>query len=516
MPFNVEMPDGTIIQDVPDGTTKDQIQAKYQAHLSAKAAPPIGDQPSILDRIAASPIGRLAHDVIGGTIEGALQGPDNVNQALSAVIGDQIPTSRALIEQPYQAALARNRNTPGYAAARAKADAAVKGFGGGGVTDQLTAPLNSAIAGLTAAPGGLDMMNAASDAQTAAQQGFSAQHPILSTAAQIGGGLLLAPKLPTPNAPSVQAIPSIADLKSAAGQAYDRVDQAGHVISAPSYDNMVGDLQQTLANEGIDKTLHPNALAAYNRLEEAKGQPITFNGLDTMRKIAGDAIGASVANKADQRLGYVIQNHIDDFVNGLTPNDLIGRSDPAGAVNDLAQARDLWSRASQASIIQKQIDKAGIKAQGYSQSGMENALRAQFRQLALNDKAMARLSPEVRDAVLAVAKGSPVSNILRAVGKYAPHGPVATMAGLGTGMMLGGPMGAAEGGMASLAVPMAGEAARASATAMTKAAAKRALDTAALGQAPTITTAFRAPSLPPGNVMPYALPLPLLLQTQNQ
>jgi len=34
MPFNVEMPDGTLIQDVPDGTTKAQIAAKYEAHLS--------------------------------------------------------------------------------------------------------------------------------------------------------------------------------------------------------------------------------------------------------------------------------------------------------------------------------------------------------------------------------------------------------------------------------------------------------------------------------------------------
>lgn len=37
MPFDVQMPDGTTIADVPDGTTKAQIAAKYQAHLSANS-----------------------------------------------------------------------------------------------------------------------------------------------------------------------------------------------------------------------------------------------------------------------------------------------------------------------------------------------------------------------------------------------------------------------------------------------------------------------------------------------
>jgi hypothetical protein len=195
-------------------------------------------------------------------------------------------------------------------------------------------------------------------------------------------------------------------------------------------------------------------------------------------------------------------------------SDLINQG-PQATIDALSHAREMWSRASQASLIQQQIDKAGIKASAnYSQSGMENALRQQFKSLALNDRAMSRLSPEVQQAVKDVVSGSPVGNVLRAVGKYAPHGPVSTAAGLGVGAMLGGPMGAAEGGMASLAVPMAGEAARRGATAITQAAAQRALDTAALGQAPTITSAFRAPTL--AAQLPYGLPAPLLLQLQRQ
>jgi hypothetical protein len=37
MPFDVQMPDGTVIQGVPDGTTKEQVHAKWQARLNAQA-----------------------------------------------------------------------------------------------------------------------------------------------------------------------------------------------------------------------------------------------------------------------------------------------------------------------------------------------------------------------------------------------------------------------------------------------------------------------------------------------
>lgn len=39
MPFDVQMPDGTIIQGVPDGTTKEQVHAKWKDRLNAQNSP---------------------------------------------------------------------------------------------------------------------------------------------------------------------------------------------------------------------------------------------------------------------------------------------------------------------------------------------------------------------------------------------------------------------------------------------------------------------------------------------
>lgn len=612
--------------DMSDQQLADKLYAAHysdmpRAQFDQKVglAPKVDGQPSIMDRIASSPVGRFLHDNVAAPVASAINGPaalglnlanaipDNgADTAGGMVVGTHSPQQPQPVNQAdplgtetsYQNALARNRNTPGYTAARTQADKQIA-LSPTGLGDQLTAPFNSTLAGIAglATGGSLDTSNAAADAQEAAQKAYQAQHPLLSTAAQLAGGLLLSPRLPGPaSAPAAPKAPSIADLRAAAKASYDAVDNSG-VRVAPDALNRLGDSVQDSFGSRLDPTLHPDATAAYNRITQfatdgPKGDaPATFSDLDNLRRVVADA--AQSTKPADKAMARMMMDKIDDFVGNLKPADLdtslqdqlraeltaatgtkgqiakqikdievnkpgalaargaagagtrdqyMGLMDqlpqaetarqnalnafqnetdlinagPQATIDALSHAREMWSRASQASLIQSQIDKAGIKAAGYSQSGMENALRAQFKQLALNDRAMARLSPEVQQAVKDVAKGSPMGNVLRAVGKYAPHGPVSTAAGLGVGAMLGGPMGAAEGGMASLAVPMAGEAARAGATAMTKSAAQRALDTAALGQAPTISAPFRAPTLPTPNQLPYGLPLPLLLQLQHQ
>jgi hypothetical protein len=506
MPIQVKAPDGSIAQ-FPDGMPDAQIEAVMQREYP---------QPTFLDKVVASPLGRFAHDAI---IQPLASGGDLLTKLQlmsSGIPANKIPTPSNVVEQPYQAALAANRNTPGYAAARSQQDKLMAAKGGSGLTDQLLASINPAIAGLSGgllSGGNMDQANAAADAQAAAQAAYAKSNPVKSTVAQFAGGFMAAPEMaalpkvmPTPK----QIAPSIDDLKNAARNAYSAADNAGVVISAPSYDKMANDITANLANEGMDQTLHPHATAVYKRVQDAMGQPITFKGMEGLRRVAGNAVSASATNPSDARLAGIIQDAIDRHVEGLGTGDVLpGSGDPTAAITSLKDARDYWSRARQAEIIQQQIDKAGIKASAnYSQSGVENALRQQFKALALNDRAMARLSPAVRSAVKDVAGGSPMANILRFVGKYAPHGPVATGAGMGIGYALGGIGGATEGGLASIAVPALGELARHGATKMTTAAAQRALDTAALGNTalPRLPQpAFQIPALTAQSRVPYGL-----------
>src|SRR5690606_40869921 len=63
-----------------------------------------------------------------------------------------------------------------------------------------------------------------------------------------------------------------------------------------------------------------------------------------------------------------------------------------------------------------------VRASQFSGSGLENALRTEFRQLAMNPKRLRRFTQEEQRAIKEVAFGNPTSNTLRQIGKLAPTG----------------------------------------------------------------------------------------------
>jgi hypothetical protein len=402
---------------------------------------------------------------LGNALDNAAEAASNI-----PVIGPTVDKVGQMIGLPSTAnAVASNRE------ARANSPEAPGGWGRFAGDVAATLPLTAVFpAGL---PGTL-AAGAAGGAMTA-DPGHQIEGGLLGAGA--GGALHGLGGLVTKLGTSREVAPTIDALKNQAREAYQVFDDSGHMVAAPAYNNLVTGIKDTLTNEGLDATLHPNATAAYNRLAGEQGNKVTFQGMDILRKIAGDVGSAAITNPADARMGYFLKSGIDDFMGGLKPEDLVpgqGAGDPNAAVEALNRGRDLWSRAAQASTIQDAIDKAAIKASGYSQSGDENALRAQFRQLALNDRASARLAPAVQEAVNRVAAGTPGGNLARTLGKLAPRGPVSTLGAIGTGAATGtGPV-----------IPMlVGEAAKYAATRGTRKAAQAALDTAALGHAPAAT-----------------------------
>lgn len=73
MPFDVEMPDGTVITDVPDGTTQAQIMQRYKASTA-----PVTTQEQMVG--LGSPVARFAKGFVADPLLG-------INQALGQAIG---------------------------------------------------------------------------------------------------------------------------------------------------------------------------------------------------------------------------------------------------------------------------------------------------------------------------------------------------------------------------------------------------------------------------------------------
>jgi len=234
-------------------------------------------------------------------------------------------------------------------------------------------------------------------------------------------------------------IPEVEQLRNQAQSAYKAAEDSGVVISPERYQKFVGDVFRTMKREGIDKTLHPDATAALKRIVGTDG-PVTLQQADTLRQVVGDATQSASAR--DRRLAHAMMRKLDDFVNNLTPSD-VNAGDPRAASQALRTARDLWTRKSKGEVFENIMERAEIRSHQFSGSGMENAIRTEFRQLAMNKNRMRQFNQAERDAIKRVAAGGPMENILRQIGKLAPTGIVSGALGGGAGYALGGPIGAA-------------------------------------------------------------------------
>lgn len=257
-------------------------------------------------------------------------------------------------------------------------------------------------------------------------------------------------------------------LKEIGTAAYKAADDAGVVVHPGSFQNFANRIQGITKNAGIDRDIHPKATAAVRRIAEAaeEGKPLKLEDMEILRRVTQGARGS--IEKDERRIGSMIAEELDDYLARLGSNDVIA-GDPQAASTALKTARDAWTRMSKSATIEDAIQKAGIRAGQFTGSGFENALRTQFRQIAMNPKRMRGFSQAEKEAIKKVAMGGPLDNTMRMLGKLAPTGVISGGIGASAGYAMGGPVG-------MVAVPATGHLARKAATALTKRNVDDALD----------------------------------------
>lgn len=268
--------------------------------------------------------------------------------------------------------------------------------------------------------------------------------------------------------PSVRPkVPTTAELRARAGQAYKSADESGVILDRGSFSRVVEEIRNDMAEQGIDADLHPRATAAMKRLMESaeSGNNLSLKGAEILRRVvqgAEDSLSAS-----ERRIAGRMRRKLDNYVENLSGVDVIAGD--AAAATALSEARDLWSKSRKSESIERLIERARNRSGQFTGSGFENALRNEFRALAQNDKKMRGYSAEEQAAIQKVARGGIIENSLRALGRFAPRGPVSTSLGAGAGFAVGGPVGSA-------ALLTAGEIGRQGATMMTLRNAKLAAE----------------------------------------
>lgn len=258
------------------------------------------------------------------------------------------------------------------------------------------------------------------------------------------------------NAPKAIPVPTSDELREGAKAAYKKAEDAGIIISKPSWQNAVADIKQTVVDEGLHPALHPKAAAVLKELESVSDN-LTLEGADRLRRIVSSA-GKSI-EPDERRLAGIMREKLDDYLSSLSESDVLA-GDPKEATTALKEARDKWSRMSKSEFVEDLVDRAGTRAGQFSGSGYENALRTEFRNVVLNPKKMRRFTAEEQESLRKVAEGGPIGNAMRWLGKFAPRGVVSSVGAQAVGNTLAGPMG-------GYALPILGEAGRFGATAAT-------------------------------------------------
>lgn len=514
----------------------DWVSPDAPSHGETSTAPP-----TPLQSFLNNPAVRLAHDTVispaAGLVGDVLKAGKTITSlagtapnAVSDSLGTAANYLESGVEKPFSDARAAAHNTPGYAAARAAADADAS-HSSLGLADQVTAPvlpgLDSTVAYLGQAAGNLgreisgkpvtttaaDAANAQADATSGALEDYQKEHPILSTAAALAPAAVT---MGTASAPSVSrffgkgarnsidALTAMTDgLRKQASAAYGVVNRSGMQVAPSALNDLLNSIYTTNVNGArivkptLNTTLYPKAASVLGELQTAARTqaPLSMTDLSEFRQMASDAAADYSAAPADRMRAHLIKNNIDGFVQKLDPSQMYH---PAGmvdnaAVSALSTARDLWSRQAQADellrIMRKAKNDAGVN---FTQSGYEQALRRRFKNLLNHDVDSNALSPDVRKGVQSVVDGGSADNFLRnTIAKFAPHGflPLAGSAGaIGAAYETGGLPAA----MGAVGIPAAGELARQYATRATLGRATGAVETALAGSNANIPAVTRA------------------------
>jgi len=269
----------------------------------------------------------------------------------------------------------------------------------------------------------------------------------------VSGAILgqTAKKLTTDSAKALlkQSTPTIDGLKTAARGVYKEIDNLGATIYSSRIAGLGSKLKSVITKAGFDKDIHPKVNAALKRFEAAKGSDLSVSEIDTLRKIAGSA---AKSNEPDeQRLGSLMVNKIDDFLDGLKAKDFKNGGGEVGA--KFRDARQLWRRV----IKSEQLEKAFTDAADQA-SGFENGIRIQFRQILKSPKKSRGFTKDELDSMRQVVRGTSLQNTAKMIGRLGFSEGQASNMLLGS---LGVAGGAAVGGTAgAVAVPLIGQVSR--------------------------------------------------------
>lgn len=234
----------------------------------------------------------------------------------------------------------------------------------------------------------------------------------------------------------VESAPDLDTLRDTSRAIYREIDDLGVTLKPESFERFTQRVIRRAKKERVNPRRTPRAAGALDEFIADSQTPgnRTISDLDDLRSVASDA--ASSIEPADARIGMIMLDEIDDFLDGVQDSSFVGdrAAEAANVGRRYRAARNLWGRMRRSELIQDAIGRADIQATGF-----ENGIRTQLRQIVNNRKRSRYFTAEELDAMRDVIKGTNEQNILKLVGRLGFSEGQATniLGGLGGTAILG-------------------------------------------------------------------------------
>lgn len=214
-----------------------------------------------------------------------------------------------------------------------------------------------------------------------------------------------------------KTIQTVEKLKTARDGAYQAAEQAGEVVPQARLGAFAQRLSQNMQKRGINLGQHPKSAGALDAFVKNANQDMSLSNVDLLRRNFLDAAMSNDASEA--RLAGIMLNRLDEFIDTV----------PGGPL--WRDARKAHKQFRKSATVERLIERAKLRAEQFSNSGMDNALQTEFRQFVRNDKLLKGFTKAERAALDAVAKNGVTATVFRKIGKLAPSsGVMANMFGL--------------------------------------------------------------------------------------
>jgi hypothetical protein len=245
------------------------------------------------------------------------------------------------------------------------------------------------------------------------------------------------------------AAPSVESLRQASSQLYKRATEAGVMVKSQAFDKHMYKLAAQLRNFGFDADLHPDTMAALKRLSQARGQNLSLQDLEILRRVAGNA--AKAQKDDDRAAASMVIDAIDDIVDDArnfsfgNGRSLSAPGAPQASTSDalrsLTDARAGWHTMKKAETIDELFRRAGIKAETTSGPRFVQTLRNEFKNLTLRKNGLRGFTDAEQAAINGFIRGGKAEKLMSGVGKWL-GGLTSTGVGGVVGFAHGGPIGA--------------------------------------------------------------------------